>query len=193
MGAKITVDSATLFNKGLEVIEACKLFDIAPERIRVIRQRESVIHSMVEFTDGSFKAQLSRPDMRLPVLYALSYPDRVESRLVESSPSEWPTLHFEEVHVDEFPCLRLSYEALSQGGTIPCAMSAADEIAVQAFLDKQIPFTAVPVIIESTMKTVTNRSADTLENILLADREAREVSHAMCQHHAMNRRSVPCS
>ncbi|MCC6476014.1 1-deoxy-D-xylulose-5-phosphate reductoisomerase [bacterium] len=193
MGAKITIDSATLFNKGLEVIEACKLFGVDPAAVKVIRHRESVIHSMVEFTDGSFKAQLSNPDMRLPILYALSHPNRVVSGLVASSPSDWSALHFDEVSFQDFPCLRLAYDALDRGGTIPCAMSAADEVAVQAFLEKRISFTAIPEIIENTMNTVTNRSADSLENILLSDAEARQAAHSLCRTHEIVAGDLKCS
>ena len=152
MGAKVTVDSASLMNKGLEVIEAHWLFGVPFEDIEVVVHPESIIHSMVRFVDGSAKAQLGIPDMRVPIQYALTHPQRYPN----SAPprADWAALgalHFEEVDRDRFPCLGLAFEAGRKGGTYPTAMAAADEIAVQAFLTEQIPFGQIPVIIESVL------------------------------------------
>jgi 1-deoxy-D-xylulose-5-phosphate reductoisomerase len=173
MGPKVTIDSATLFNKGLEVIEVERLFGIGPDQIEVVAHRQSVVHSMIEFIDGSIKAQLSTPDMRLPILYALSYPERVESQLVRTdflAPRTWT---FEPVPVREFPCLGLAFEALRRGGTAPAALSAADEIAVEAFLDGRIRFTDIPKLLSDTLSDWTNESLADLAGVRAADLRAR--------------------
>lgn len=180
MGPKITVDSATLFNKGLEVIEACHLFDCAVSKVGVVRQRESIVHSMVEFVDGSFKAQLSVPDMCLPILYALSYPDRFESSLVETNPGQFGALNFDEIEVAQHPCLAMAFDAISEGGTAPAIVSAADEIAVRSFLNEGIAFLEIAEVIRRTRDNVKSAPCDSLETVMQADAEARRAAaHAV--------------
>ncbi|NUO18083.1 1-deoxy-D-xylulose-5-phosphate reductoisomerase [bacterium] len=173
MGPKITIDSATLFNKGLEVIEACRLFDVSIEKVEVVRQRESVIHSMVEFIDGSFKAQLSTPDMRLPILYSLSHPVRIASNIVSTAPNRIEALHFDEVDIECYPCLKVAFHAASAGGTAPAILSAADEVAVESFLAGQIRFTAIAELIEESLNTLEITPADSIEVVMEADRKSR--------------------
>lgn len=175
MGPKNTVDSATLFNKGLEVIEAVMLFGMPVEKIRVIRHKESVIHSLVEFCDGSFKAQLSRPDMRLPILYSLSYPERWESELVNSDPAAFGALHFDEIRISDYPCLECAFRAIEMGGIAPAVLSAADEVAVQAFLDERIRFDQIAIVLNECLDKVTGGSGGDLESIMRADSSARRV------------------
>lgn len=174
MGPKITIDSATLFNKGLEVIEAQALFGVNPEQIRVVAHRQSVIHSMVEYVDGSFKAQLSVPDMRLPILYALSYPDRYVSTQVATDISTMSALTFAPVQAGMFPPLDLAMEALRRGGTAPAALSAADEVAVAAFLQHQISFTAIADVIHEVVDDWPSEPVRTLADVRRADTVARE-------------------
>ncbi|MBL0060272.1 MAG: 1-deoxy-D-xylulose-5-phosphate reductoisomerase [bacterium] len=176
MGPKITIDSATLFNKGLEVIEACRLFDWHVSKVDVVRQRESVIHSMIEFVDGSFKAQLSVPDMRLPILYALTFPDRLESSLVESRPGSFGALHFDEVNSIDHPCLHMAFQAVADGGTTPAVLSAADEIAVQAFLNEEIGFLSIAEVIAETLSSVPRLPATDLDTVMQADAHARRAA-----------------
>jgi 1-deoxy-D-xylulose-5-phosphate reductoisomerase len=176
MGPKITIDSATLFNKGLEVIEACRLFNVSVDMVDVVRQRESVIHSMIEYVDGSFKAQLSIPDMRLPILYALTFPDRVDSHLVENHPVEFGTLHFEKVDRMLYPCLNMAFEAIRVGGTTPAVLSAADEIAVQAFLENKIEFVDIPRVIRHAVESLPTSPATDIETVMSADLEARRIA-----------------
>ncbi len=192
MGPKITIDSATLFNKGLEVIEACRLFEWPVSKVDVIRQRESVIHSMIEFVDGSFKAQLSVPDMRLPILYALTYPERLESRLVESRPGNFGALHFDDVNPDNHPCLRMAYQAIVDGGTTPAVLSAADEIAVQAFLDEEIGFLNIADVIAETLAQVPRQPATELDTIMQTDTHARRVAREAVRIIAGTRTKVTC-
>lgn len=174
MGAKITVDSATLMNKGLEVIEARWLFDIPPERIDVVIHPESIIHSMVEFSDGTIIAQLSRPDMKAPIAYALSYPERL-SDIVEPLDFETlRTLTFEKPDRESFPCLDLAYSAIKDGGTMPAVLNAANEIAVDAFLKERIGFTDIPSIIERVIEKHQKMPCDTIEEVLEADAWARQ-------------------
>jgi len=176
MGPKITIDSATLFNKGLEVIEACRLFDWPVTKVDVVRQRESVIHSMIEFVDGSFKAQLSVPDMRLPILYALTFPDRLESSLVESRPGSFGALHFDEVNPIDHPCLYMAFQAVVDGGTTPAVLSAADEIAVQAFLNEEIGFLNIAEVIAETLSSVPRQPATDLDTVMQTDAHARRAA-----------------
>ena len=152
MGNKVTIDSASLMNKGLEVIEARWLFDLLPEQIKVIIHTQSIIHSLVHFADGSVKAQLGVPDMRVPILYALSYPDRLTSDLPKLDLSKYPTLSFAEPDPIRFRNLSLAYEALRQGGNMPCIMNAANEAAVSAFLSGKIGFLQMPDVVEYTME-----------------------------------------
>lgn len=154
MGNKITIDSATLMNKGLEVIEARWLFDLLPKQIEVIVHPQSVIHSLVQFCDGSLKAQLGLPDMKLPIVYALSYPDRLHTSFKRFSFTDYPALSFEKPDTANFRCLPLAYSALEKGGNMPCIMNAANETAVNAFLNDRIRFMQIPDIIEKCMEKI---------------------------------------
>ena len=156
MGTKISIDSATLMNKGLEVIEAKWFFGLKPAQIEVIIHPQSIVHSMVQFQDGSIKAQMGLPDMRLPIQYALSYPRRVISPFERFSFMDHPFLSFEKPDFDHFPCLGLAYEALEQGGLMPCILNAANEAAVELFLNGAIGFTQIPAIIERSMEQASN-------------------------------------
>lgn len=176
MGPKITIDSATLMNKGLEVIEAHWLFKALPEQIEVVVHPQSVIHSMVEYVDGSVLAQLGNPDMRTPIAYALGYPDRLESGVGALDLLKIARLDFEAPDIKRFPCLRLAFEALKQGGTAPAVLNAANEIAVQAFLDEKIGFMDIPRMIESVLANASIESASTLEMVIAADEAARRTS-----------------
>jgi 1-deoxy-D-xylulose-5-phosphate reductoisomerase len=176
MGRKITIDSATLMNKGLEVIEARWLFGFDAERISVIVHPQSVIHSMIELVDGSVIAQMGVTDMRHPIQYALTYPERVEGPLTSLDLAKVSELTFETPDLEKFPCLALAYDALRTGGTMPAVLNAANEIAVDAFLEKKIGFYDIPRIIESAMKSHSVSSADSLESVINADSEAREVA-----------------
>ncbi|MDI6735983.1 MAG: 1-deoxy-D-xylulose-5-phosphate reductoisomerase [bacterium] len=174
MGKKITVDSATLMNKGLEVIEAHYLFDIPVSDITVVIHPQSIIHSMVEFVDGSILAQMSVTDMRIPIAYALSYPERLAGVLSGLNLTQIGMLSFQEPDLDKFPCLSYSYEAVTKGGTGPAVLNAANEIAVQQFLNKEIKFTDIPKIIKKVMGTHKIIESPTLDEILMADTWARE-------------------
>ncbi len=173
MGAKITIDSATLMNKGLEVIEAHWLFGFGPDEIDIIVHPESVVHSMIEMVDGSVIAQLGVTDMRHAIQYALTYPERHTCQLPPLDLTTVSGLHFEPPDLDRFPCIRLAYRALSEGGTLPAAMNAANEEAVSAFLDEQIRLTEIPLVIETVMNNYVNKPAKNIETILAADHEAR--------------------
>ncbi|MFC2149867.1 1-deoxy-D-xylulose-5-phosphate reductoisomerase [Calditrichota bacterium] len=174
MGAKITVDSATLLNKGLEVIEAYHLFDVPVEKIDVRIHPVSVVHSMVEFQDGSFKAQLGTPDMRLPIRYALSYPERIETENLTDDPLNWPPLEFFEIEPERYPCLELSFKALEQGGTACAVLNGADEAAVDAFLNGAIRFGRIAELIAETLSAHKNSAADSLKSVQDADGWARD-------------------
>ncbi len=173
MGAKITIDSATLMNKGLEVIEAHWLFGFGPDEIDIIVHPESVVHSMIEMVDGSVIAQLGVTDMRHAIQYALTYPERHTCQLPPLDLTTVSGLHFEPPDLDRFPCIRLAYRALSEGGTLPAAMNAANEEAVSAFLDEQIRLTEIPLVIETVMNNYVNKPAKNIETVLAADHEAR--------------------
>ena len=179
MGAKITIDSATLMNKGLEVVEARWLFDIPESRIDVLIHRESIIHSLVEYEDRSMISQLGLPDMRTPISYAMRYPERLPLDLPSLDLTEIGTLTFCKPDHDRFPCLRLGYESLRIGGTMPAAMNAANEIAVDAFLNGGIRFTDISDIIQSTMQAHTPHSVLSVEAALEADRWAREKADSL--------------
>ena len=185
MGAKITIDSATLMNKGLEVIEARWLFDIPESRIDVLVHRESIIHSLVEYEDRSVIAQLGLPDMRTPISYAMRYPERMALDLPSLDLTEIGRLTFFKPDHGRFPCLKLGYEALGIGGTMPAAMNAANEIAVDAFLHGGIRFPDIAEIIDSTMQAHAARDMDSLETALEADRSAREKAESLV--HALAR------
>ena len=178
MGRRITIDSATMLNKGLEVIEACRLFDVAPSQVRVTIHPQSTVHSLVEFVDGSILAQISVTDMRLPILYALAWPERPKSTL-SFDLAALKHLDFEPPDFGRFPCLRLAFEAAEKGGTHCIALNAADEIAVAAFLDRRIPFTGIPRTIERVLAATPEAHPTTIAEVLAADREARERAQAM--------------
>ncbi|MEE9220765.1 MAG: 1-deoxy-D-xylulose-5-phosphate reductoisomerase [candidate division NC10 bacterium] len=174
MGKKITIDSATLMNKGLEVIEARWLFDIDVKRVDVIVHPQSIVHSLIEYVDGSVLAQLSPPDMRLPILYALSYPDRLEHPFPTLDLLQVGSLTFEAVDRERFPCLEYAYEAVAVGGTAPAALNAANEVAVELFLNREINFAQIPQVIEAGLRGHRSRSGESLQDILAVDREVRE-------------------
>ena len=179
MGRKITIDSASLMNKGFEVIEARWLFDLPWEQIDVVVHHQSVIHAMVEFADGSVKAQLSPPDMRLPIQCALFHPQRVENgALPRFNPVETGALTFEALDTDRYPCFRLALEAGRKGATYPAVVSAADEVAVELFLDRRIGFTSIPNLVEDVLSRHVPVSDPGLEDILGADEWAREAARA---------------
>ncbi len=173
MGAKVTIDSATLLNKGLEVIEARWLFDLSPDEISVLVHPQSIVHSMVEYLDGSIISQMGAPDMRGPIAYALAYPERIETGVEPCDLTRGP-LEFREPDMKKFPCLGLAYDALRAGGTMPAALNAADEVAVRAFLEGQVAFTAISGIIEDTLTRNAPGNGATIEEITSADRVARE-------------------
>ena len=177
MGRKISVDSATMMNKGLEVIEAHWLFNAAPENIQVVIHPQSVIHSMVEYIDGSVLAQLGNPDMRTPIAHAMGYPERIESGVTSLNMFEVAHLDFEKPDFKRFPCLRLAYEALDMGDNMPAVLNAANEIAVQSFLEEKMPFTAIPVMIEHVMNTLKQETIHSLSDVLKADNTARDAAH----------------
>jgi 1-deoxy-D-xylulose-5-phosphate reductoisomerase len=181
MGRRITIDSATMMNKGFEVIEACRLFDLPPAQVGVIVHPQSTIHSMVEFNDGSILAQLSVTDMRLPILYALTYPERISSTL-RFPVQELKRLDFSPPDFDKFPCLRLAYEAAEAGGTRTIALNAADEVAVAAFLEEEIGFGDIAKVIEQTLRETPVHHPESIEEVLAADREARARSRKMLPH-----------
>jgi len=172
MGNRITIDSATLMNKGFEVIEACRLFNLPPEQVGVIVHPQSTIHSLVEFVDGSILAQLSVTDMRLPILYALTYPDRIASDL-NFSLNDLRHLDFSPPDVEKFPCLRLAYEAAKSGGGKTVALNAADEVAVAAFLEGSIRFEEIPVLIDSVVSETPVGKLESIKEVLAADQNAR--------------------
>ena len=177
MGQRITIDSATMMNKGFEVIEACRLFDLPPSKVRVTVHPQSTIHSLVEFVDGSILAQLSVTDMRLPILYALAYPERVPSDM-SFDIETLNYLNFSPPDFQRFPCLRLAYEAAETGGTACIALNAADEIAVAAFLAGEIPFMGIPRTIEEVLAATSAARPVSIDEVLLADKEAREQARA---------------
>lgn len=173
MGAKITIDSATMMNKGFEVIEARWLFDIPIDKIEVIIHPQSIVHSMVQFCDGSIKAQLGQPDMRHPIQYALTFPDRLNAQVERANLADIHQLTFEKPDYEKFRNLRLAYDALRRGGNIPCILNAANEVAVDAFLKGKIGFFAMSDIIEQTISETAFISSPTLDDYIATDREAR--------------------
>jgi 1-deoxy-D-xylulose-5-phosphate reductoisomerase len=176
MGCKVTIDSASLMNKGLEVIEAKWLFDLSPEQISVIVHPQSVIHSFVHFTDGSVKAQLGVPDMRLPILYALSYPDRLKSDLPRLDFKDYQTLTFTEPDLKRFRNLSLAYQALREGGNMCCILNAANEMAVEAFLSQKIGFLQMPDVVSHTMESNLFTPHPDLDILEYTDKQARVVA-----------------
>jgi 1-deoxy-D-xylulose-5-phosphate reductoisomerase len=175
MGRRITIDSATMLNKGLEIIEACRLFDLPPSAIKVTIHPQSTVHSLVEYVDGSILAQISVTDMRLPILYAMSYPERIESDLTFDL-AALGQLNFEPPDFARFPCLRLAYEAAEKGGAHCIALNAADEIAVEAFLARNITFPGIARTIESVLQATPETHPATIEEVLACDRQAREMA-----------------
>ncbi len=176
MGAKITIDSASLMNKGLEVIEAKWLFGLKTEQIDVVVHPQSIVHSLVQFEDGSIKAQLGLPDMRIPIQFALSYPDRLKSNFERFNFANYPQLTFEQPDVKTFRNLQLAYDALAAGGNAPCILNAANEIAVAAFLNQQIGFLEMSDLIEETLNQANFLARPQLEDYIESDRQARELS-----------------
>lgn len=174
MGSKITIDSASMMNKGLEVIEAHWLFNLPKEKIEVIVHPQSIIHSMVEFVDGSIKAQLSLPDMKLPIQYSFTYPRRFKSRYEETNFATLKNLTFYEPDLDKFECLKLAYDVMESGGTAPCILNAANEIAVESFLNRKIKFTQISDTIKLALDKIENHKAPNMETIFECDRQTRE-------------------
>jgi 1-deoxy-D-xylulose-5-phosphate reductoisomerase len=179
MGRKISVDSATLMNKGLELIEACLLFGMEPRQVEVVVHPQSIVHSMVEYVDGSILAQLGNPDMRTPIAHALGWPERMVSGVQSLDIVAAARLDFEAPDLGRFPALRLARDAAEAGGTMPAALNAANEVAVQAFLDGRIGFLDIPRLIGSALERHDRRAADALETVLEADRRARELTESM--------------
>jgi 1-deoxy-D-xylulose-5-phosphate reductoisomerase len=190
MGQRITIDSATLLNKGLEIIEACRLFDLPPAQVQVTVHPQSTVHSLVEYIDGSILAQISVTDMRLPILYALSYPERVESDLTFDMRS-LADLHFEAPDLERFPCLRLAYEAAEAGGAHPIALNASDEVAVAAFLEGRISFMDIPRTIEEVLAATPASHPENIAEVLAVDAQSRERAHAMIAARAAARKETP--
>ena len=176
MGNRITIDSATMMNKGFEIIEARWLFGVEPNQIDVVIHPQSTIHSMVEFVDGSVLAQLGPTDMRMPIQYALTYPERVASNQLALDWSKLRRLDFAKASTRRFPCLRLAKEAMKKGGALPCALNAADEIAVAAFLEKKLPFLGIPEVIESVLARTPKTQFEKMDDVLTADSEARRMA-----------------
>lgn len=174
MGRKISVDSATMMNKGLELIEACLLFNTPPEKVQVVIHPQSVIHSMVDYVDGSVLAQMGNPDMRVPIAHAMAWPSRFESGVDPLDLFAVGRLDFEAPDFDRFPCLQRAYDAVKVGGTMPAILNAANEVAVAAFLDEEIRFTAIPDTIAFCMDKVASKPADTIDCVLEADGAARK-------------------
>ena len=183
MGRRITIDSASLFNKGLEVIEAHWLFDVPFDRIDVLLHRESIIHSLVELTDGSMKAHLSFPDMRQPIQYALSYPERLDLDLAPLDFAKLGALRFGELDRERYPCLGVALAAGAQGGTGPAAVAAADEEAVNAFLDERLGFVAIPALLADTLESYVPAAATSLEAVLEADAWGRRFAETWIKAH----------
>jgi 1-deoxy-D-xylulose-5-phosphate reductoisomerase len=176
MGSRITIDSATMMNKGFEIIEARWLFGMRPDQIDVVMHPQSTIHSMVEFVDGSVLAQLGPTDMRMPIQYALTYPERVASNHLALDWTRLKRLDFEKASTRRFPCLRLAREAMKKGGAFPCALNAADEIAVAAFLERQLPFLGIPEVIERVLGRTPRVRFEKMDDVLTADAEARRMA-----------------
>jgi 1-deoxy-D-xylulose-5-phosphate reductoisomerase len=192
MGRRITIDSATLMNKGFEVIEACRLFHMPPGRVEVIVHPQSTIHSMVEFVDGSILAQFSVTDMRLPILYALTYPERIESDM-RFSVSDLRHLDFIPPDLKKFPCLRLAYEAVEAGGAKTVALNAADEVAVASFLEGEIRFDQIPRVIEDVLADTNSGALESIHRVLEADLQARQLAREQVKIFRNTERPQPTS
>lgn len=176
MGAKVTIDSASMMNKGFEMIEARWLFDCQPENIEVVVHPQSIVHSMVEFRDGSVKAQLGVPDMHTPIAYALSYPHRFETDVRPMRLEDYANLTFERPDIEKFPLLGFAFEAIAKGGTLPCILNAANEIAVKAFLEGKIRFTDMPKIAEKTMERTHWDATSDLDTLIATNTESRQIA-----------------
>jgi len=176
MGAKITIDSATMMNKGFEAIEAKWLFDLKPEQIDIIVHPQSIIHSLVQFTDGSVKAQMGLPDMKLPIQYAFTYPNRIKTEFPRFNFSDYPELSFEKPNTEKFKTIEIAYEAMNRGGNIPCAVNAANEIVVEAFLKDKIKFTEISEIIEKTVNKINFAKRSDIETYLNTDKKTRIIA-----------------
>lgn len=176
MGNKVTIDSASMMNKGLEVIEAHWLFGLPKEKIEVVIHPQSIVHSMVEFVDGSIKAQMGLPDMKLPIQYALGYPKRLESGNQKTNLPKINTLNFFEPDMEKFECLKLAYEVLESGGTAPCVLNAANEVAVDRFLNGEIKFSYIPFLINKALEKIDNHKSPDIETIFECDKLARELA-----------------
>lgn len=183
MGKKITIDSATMMNKGLEVIEACWLFDIPASDIEVVIHPQSIIHSLVEYVDGSTLAQLGNPDMRTPIAYALSHPERIESGVLGLDLIKTKRLDFEAPDLDKFPCLGLAYKALQMGKNAPTILNAANEVAVDAFLNESITFNQIAELIEFCMNTIESQTLDSIEIVLEVDSKTRQIALSWIDRH----------
>ncbi len=181
MGRKISVDSATMMNKGLEVIEACLLFNMSPDDIQVVIHKQSIIHSMVDYVDGSVLAQMGNPDMRVPIAHAMAWPERFESGVEALNIFDVKQMDFEQPDLQRFPCLRLAYQAISEGGIMPTVLNAANEVAVDEFLNERVKFTDIPIIIEKCMDRFTAYAANNLDVVLKADKDAREQAHQVIE------------
>lgn len=179
MGRKISVDSATMMNKGLEMIEAHWLFNVPAEKIQVVVHPQSVVHSLVQYVDGSVIAELGNPDMRTPIAHALAYPERIDSGVAPLDLFEIASLSFERPDFGRFPCLALAYRALREGGSSPAALNAANEVAVQAFFDGRTGFSGIPRVIAAVMDRLPSTRLDSLDDVLAADAEARKVAESM--------------
>jgi 1-deoxy-D-xylulose-5-phosphate reductoisomerase len=182
MGAKITIDSATLMNKGFEMIEARWLFGLPPSKIEVIVHPQSIIHSLVQFEDGSIKAQMGLPDMKLPIQYAIGFPQRIKNNFQRFNFLDYPTLEFEPPNTKKFRNLALAFEAMDLGGNMPCILNAANEIVVEAFLNKRITFLQMPIMIEKAMQKVSHIKKPGLEDLIQTNTETRRITQLITEN-----------
>ncbi len=190
MGPRITIDSATMMNKGFEVIEACWLFDLQPSEVDVVIHPQSTVHAMVEYNDGSVIAQVSATDMRMPIQYALTYPERAAAPVPRLDWTQGRQWDFFPPDLQKFPLLRLAYEAQKAGGSATCTLNAADEIAVEAFLESKIPFTGIGEVVSETLNAVNSRRTESVEDVLEMDRESRRVARREVDRRAGQRTEV---
>ena len=185
MGNRITIDSATLMNKGFEVIEACWLFGFAPSQVDVVIHPQSSVHAMIEYSDGSVIAQVSATDMRMPIQYALTYPERMQAPVPKIDWSEARRWEFGPPDLEKFPLLKLAYECQEAGGSATCALNAADEVAVEAFLERRIGFPSIYRIVEETVSKLARRQPATIDDILEVDRESRSLARELIAKRAV--------
>ena len=189
MGKKISVDSATMMNKGLEMIEACWLFDAMPDQVEILIHPESIVHSMVRYRDGSVIAQLSNPDMRIPIAYGLGYPARIDTGVAELDLAAIGKLNFAALNYDQFPCVNLAYQAMAMGGTATAILNGANEVAVDSFLEEALPFRSIPAVIEFALREIAAVPVLELEDVLRADQAARAAAADWIKTHT--RASIP--